>query len=741
MAISVENKVKLGVGFIIVVLLANALMSFRATRDLIEHEQWVSHSHQVIHELEVVLSTVKDAETGERGFIITGSPEYLEPYHSAIAQIDGHVEKLKQLTADNPDQQALIPVLQKKLAERLDLLKRGFELRNALNNEGARQLIASGAGRRLMDELRGLIDRMEAEENGLLNQRIAESRISQRDTILTFLTANLLAVALLLATASVTVSGIRARKRAEDALSEQRNLLQVTLSSIADGVIACDINGRITFLNPVAELITGWKDAEAKGQPLPKVFRVANEETRRHVDNPALRAIAEGVIVGLANHTLLIRKDGTEIPIDDAGAPIKTANGMIFGAVLIFRDITERHKADHERARLLASEHAAREVAESASRSKDEFLAILSHELRTPLTAVFGWTQVLKNGSPDAATREKALGVIDRNLRAQTQLIDDLLNVSQIITGKLQLNCRLISPLVVTRAAIDTVRPSAEAKQITISLRAKKEILPPISADIARMQQIVWNLLSNAVKFTPKGGTICVEIAQVGSELKIIVRDNGEGISRDFLPLVFNRFSQADASRTRAHGGMGLGLALVRQLMELHGGTVEAVSDGAGTGSTFTLSFPLPGVRRTSSKIPPESRNNPIGPANSLQNVRVLLVEDEPDTREIIAETLQQLGATVVQASNAANGLREFEAARPDILISDIGMPDADGYHLLAMIQAQCSVPPPALALTAFATAQDKEHALCSGFQAHMSKPIELSELVSRISELVARVR
>ena len=391
-------------------------------------------------------------------------------------------------------------------------------------------------------------------------------------------------------------------------------------------------------------------------------------------------------------------------------------------------------RSEVELHRLVESEVQARRQAEAANRMKDEFLAVLSHELRTPLTAVFGWVQMLQSRTIDPATREKALEVIERNIRLQAQLVDDLLNLSQIVTGKLQIRREIIDPFQLIKTTMETVIPSADAKQI--SLRLEKDVqLPAISADPARLQQIVWNLLSNAVKFTPKGGSIVVALRQLRTELQISVSDTGEGISPEFLPHVFNRFSQEDASTTRRHGGLGLGLALVRQLIELHGGTVTVESAGLNKGSTFAVTLPLPGVPAQFPEA--ETPHVPIGGA--LEGVKVLLVEDEADTREMIAYGLQQFGASVAQASSAAEALHEFAMAAPDILVSDIGMTGMDGYQLLESIQSQTPQPPPAVALTAYATLADKERALRSGFQAHLSKPIALSELVSVVAGLVKR--
>lgn len=738
MTLSIENKIKLGAGIMVAVLLINAVVSYRATGTLVNNEHRVSHTYQVLTELEVTLSTVKDAETGERGYIITGSDAYLEPYQAALAQIDDHVRKLKELTADNPARQADIPVLERKIADRLDSLKGGIALRRSGDTEGAVELISSGIGKRMMDDLRQFINGMEADETQLLNQRMEESRKSQNRTIFTFIFANLVACVVLLLIAAISISGIAARRRSAAALHEQRQLLEVTLSSISDAVIACDIHGSITFLNPAAQSLTGWKREEAERQPLPKVFNIINEDTRQTVENPALRAMREGTIIGLANHTVLVTKDGGEIPVDDGASPITTADARTLGAVLIFRDITERRRAETERARLLAAEHDARGLAEAANRAKDEFLAVLSHELRTPLTAVFGWVQLLQRRGIDSETQAKALEVIDRNLRVQTRLVDDLLSVSQIMSGKLQIRREIIDPLQVLKTAVAMARPSADAKDVALRLESDEHV-PALFADPSRLQQITGSLLSNALKFTPKGGTIVASIRRVQNELQIAVSDTGEGISPEFLPQVFNRFSQADASTSRPHGGLGLGLALVRQLVELHGGTVKALSLGIGKGSTFMVSFPLAAVIAKFPEPAASAGKKHIGA--DLHNIKVLLVEDEPDTREVIAYVLQEFGASVAQASSASDALLEFVTAKPDILVSDIGMPDMNGYQLLAMIQNQTPQPPPAVALTAYATAADKDRALRSGFQAHMSKPVALADLVALVAELVSRAR
>jgi PAS domain S-box-containing protein len=422
-------------------------------------------------------------------------------------------------------------------------------------------------------------------------------------------------------------------RRAEEAIAEQREWLETTLESISDGVIATDVRGRIVFMNPVAEHLTGWRLDTARDRACTEVFNIVNEQTLRVVENPVTRVLQEGVVVGLANHTLLIAADGTERPIDESGAPIRNRDGRIVGVVLVFRDVTERRQAEverettaRERERLLMAERMARADAERANRLKDDFVAMVSHELRTPLNAILGWTELILKNRHDPALLERGLGIVVRNTRLQTQLISDLLDISRIVSGKLRLDVQSVDLPSLIETAIETVQHAADEKGIAIERRLDTSI-GPLAGDAARLQQVVWNLLSNAVKFTPKGGRVRVTLRRQGPMSEIVVEDNGVGIRPDFLPHVFDRFQQADASRTRRVGGLGLGLSIVKNLVEFHGGTVMGASEGEGRGATFTVSLPL--------AAPPVLSEEALTPASfagattsdvSLASIRVLVV-------------------------------------------------------------------------------------------------------------------
>nr|WP_237741488.1 PAS domain S-box protein [Anabaena sp. PCC 7108] len=408
-------------------------------------------------------------------------------------------------------------------------------------------------------------------------------------------------------------------------------------------------------------------------------------------------------------------------------------------------DITERKLAEQEREKLLEREQAARAEAEAVNRIKDEFLATLSHELRTPLNAMLGWTQLLRSRKFDENTTARALETIDRNSHALAQLIEDVLDVSRIIRGKLQLNLRPVELVPVVEAAIDTVRPAADAKEISLDFQEDSAV-GIVMGDANRLQQIVWNLLSNAVKFTPKRGRVEVQLERINSRVQIRVSDTGSGISPEFLPYVFERFRQADSSTTRSHGGLGLGLAIVRHLVELHGGTVSVISQGIEQGTTFIVNLPMKVVSINYDTPQPELSIARDTYANQqfpiLADLRVLVVDDEADARHLLTTILGQYGAQVMAVASAMEAMTALGTFHPDILVSDIGMPQEDGYTLIRKIRT-LSIEEggriPAVALTAYARTEDRTQALLAGFQLHIPKPVNPAELAVVVANLAGR--
>ncbi len=408
-------------------------------------------------------------------------------------------------------------------------------------------------------------------------------------------------------------------------------------------------------------------------------------------------------------------------------------------------EIAERKLAEEERARMLVREQAARTEAEEANRTKDEFLATLSHELRTPLSAILGWSHLVRTGKLDEVQMTRAFETIERNARSQSQLIDDLLDVSRIITGKLQIDLRPVNLFSMIDAALDAVRPAAEAKEIQfdVDLESATCLVP---GDTNRLQQIFWNLLNNAVKFTPQGGWVRIDARRSGSWVRVAVKDSGIGIAAEFLPFIFDRFRQADGSTTRTHGGLGLGLSIVKHLVQLHQGNVEVESPGTDLGSTFTVSLPV-----AAAQFPPqvesslwgkESNGLPPGFSEILKGLRILVVDDEADSRDLITTILSRCGSEVRCSESAADAMTEVRHWKPDLLVSDIGMPDEDGYSLIGKLRRMKSKlgrEIPAVALTAYATIEDRSRALSSGFQMHVPKPIDPEVLVRQLANAAGR--
>ncbi|WP_199333871.1 PAS domain S-box protein [Oculatella sp. FACHB-28] len=530
----------------------------------------------------------------------------------------------------------------------------------------------------------------------------------------------------------IFVEDITSRKQTEIELRQKNAILDVINESAPTPIFVKDRQGRIIYANPATLEVLGKSAAEVIGYrdcdlyPNPKDAASVMENDRRIMELGQMEVVEES-------------PDGIRTFLG-MKVPYRNEAGEVIGLIGISNDITDRVQLERDRERILQQEQAARETAENANRIKDEFLAVLSHELRSPLNPILGWTRLLQNGKLDAARQHEALATIERNAKLQTQLIDDLLDISRIMQGKLSLTVTPVSLTFVITAAVETVRLSAEAKNIQILLDLPTAIAP-VSGDAARLQQVVWNLLTNAVKFTSSGGKVTVELRQLDHFAQIRVTDTGKGIDPQFLPHVFEYFRQADATTTRKFGGLGLGLAIVKQIVEMHGGTVWAESEGENRGAIFTVQLPL------SSQAPlrdsDASRDNFTTEA-ALSDLQILLVEDETDTREFQTFLLEQNGAKVTAVASGTEALQVLDQFIPDVMISDVGMAEMDGYMLMQQIRSR---PPeiggriPAIALTAYARDFDQQKALQAGFQTHLSKPVEPEALVQAIICLCERNR
>ncbi|MGH9928683.1 MAG: PAS domain S-box protein [Pyrinomonadaceae bacterium] len=521
------------------------------------------------------------------------------------------------------------------------------------------------------------------------------------------------------------------RKHAEKALRQFAAIVEST----DDAIIGMDLNGLITSWNNAANELYGYSAEEIIGKNVSVLIPPEHFQDERQI----LTKIRSGERI-VHYETVRMAKNGRRIHVSLTVSPIQDASGTVIGASKIARDITERRRIEAEREELLSREQEARSEAEVANRVKDEFLANLSHELRTPLNAIVGWAGMLRNNKLNPNDAQRAIEIIDRNAKAQTQLIESVLDVSRIVSGKLQFDLRPVDVEKVIEAAVDSMRPAADAKNIRFRVRVGSNIAP-VSGDFNRLQQVIWNLLSNAVKFSPSDSDIEVQLKTVAAQVQIVVKDKGQGISPDFLPHVFERFRQADASKTKQFGGLGLGLAIVRHLAEMHGGSVKVESEGQGQGATFTVTLPIMSggsqVADAGSAVGSQEKM----PAQSfLRGVKILLIEDEIDARDLLVEMLLACGAEVIAADSASVALTLLTQWQPEIVVSDISMPGVDGYSFIRQVRTGAFNPAvPAIALTAHARAEDRRLALAAGFQEHLTKPVSLADLAQSIARLVGR--
>jgi PAS domain S-box-containing protein len=558
---------------------------------------------------------------------------------------------------------------------------------------------------------------------------------------------------------SLIRSGLRARGRqyqvrehlaqqeeAQQAIREAQQRFRLLVENIKDyAIFMIDTDGRVASWNSGAEHMLGYSAEEILGHPAKRFF----------VDDGGSGAVferemQEAQATGRATSTgWRARKNGEHLFVEGVLSAVRGDDCRLLGYAKLMKDVTDKRRIESEREYLLQSERAARGEAERASRMKDEFLATLGHELRTPLNAILGWSQVL--GRVEGANPELAQGlsVIERNARAQAQIIEDLLDMSSIISGKVRLEMRKTDLASVVETSVNAVRPAAETKGIALGVTLTSGARA-VRGDPNRLQQVFWNLLTNAVKFTPKDGKVSVTLGQTHSRLVVGVTDSGEGIDAAFLPYVFERFRQADASASRRYGGLGLGLSIAKQLVELHGGIISASSAGKGKGSTFTVELPVmaldvdladcTGARQRRSRSV-AGYADVDAPPTSLEGVRVLVVDDEPDARALIERLLQECEASVTTAGSASEAFERVAREAPDVLLSDIGMPQEDGYSLIRRIRklpgAASQVP--AIALTAYARDEDRAKALQAGYQMHLAKPVEPVKLVAMVASLVTQ--
>jgi len=556
-----------------VVLVVAGVMAHRAIAQLSATSEALLRAKEIELDYERLLSTLRDAETGQRGYLLTNDEGYLQSYQAALRELERRVGTVAtHLRADGGSVEGLAP-LQGFVKRKLQELARVLELDRAQQHDAAMQVVRS-EGKELMNDMRAFVGQRVTEQQARVARLQGVSRQALRDSVRTSMVVSALAILL-----TILLVYIVRRDSARVRASESR--LAITLRSIGDAVIATDEHGRVTMANPVAEKLTGWPQAEAVGKPLDEVFRIVNEDTRAVVESPVAKVLREGGIVGLANHTVLIRRDTTETAIEDSGAPILDDAGSTTGVVLVFRDATQARAAE--------------KALHDADRRKDEFLATLAHELRNPLAPI---RQAASTAAHAAATPENvrwSLGVIQRQVAHMARLLDDLLDVSRITRGRLDIQRARVPLKSVVDSAVEIAQPVVQANRHQLTVQLPTEPLE-LEVDALRIAQVLGNLLTNAAKYTPAEGRIRITAERDGSDVLIRVIDNGIGLAPADLPRVFEMFTQISPAHDRSNSGLGIGLALSKALVELHGGSISALSAGPGQGSEFVVRLALAGI-------------------------------------------------------------------------------------------------------------------------------------------------
>jgi PAS domain S-box-containing protein len=711
-----------------VVLILNCLVCLNSLSILEKDIERVVFSRDTVTVIERLFNSVEKAEIGVRSFLLSGTDHDRAELDQFLFHIDQALDDLTHRSKGNPLLAARVGSLKHVAAERNLQMKELARVRWLKDRNGMVPLVDDKVGRRTAEEVVRLVKAMESDED----QRLADATTSARRaigrTIVTVVLASLLALLLIGVVYSVTRREIVRREAAAEAIREREEWISATLTSISDAVIATDEKGKIRLINPVAQALTGWGQAESKGKPLGEVFPLVGEDSQAPVENPVSRVLSEGVSVGLSNHALLVARDGTQHPVEHCGAPIRDANGAITGVVLCFRDVAERRRAEIE---LTAS----KESADAANRAKDQFLAVLSHELRKPLTPVL----VAVTGMLDQKSYpelQPTLEMIRRNVAMESRLIDDLLDVSGIVRGGLRLHMEVVD----AHAAIQEAVEMCHAEILLANIEVKLELSAEgshVLADETRLMQVFWNLITNAAKFTPEGGRLVIQTRNEGlparsistSRLVIEFRDTGIGIEANSLTRIFEPFEQGDGSFRRRYGGLGLGLAISRGIVESHGGRMSVHSPGRGKGATFRLDL-------TSVPAPTPGRPVPLPPSppDPSEPLRLLLVEDNQDTLRYLALILGQRGHEVHTAASLEAARSALSKGEFDLLISDIELPDGTGLEL--MRQAGNI---PGIAMSGFGSEDDLRLSESAGFATHLTKPIDVRKLEEVIQDVISR--
>jgi PAS domain S-box-containing protein len=724
--------------------------------------QQIEESSRMRKQTSVVLSKANDlqsalidAETAERGYILTGDDAFLAPYVAERNTFNGRLEVLRQLTSASAAPQ-LIASLAPLVDARMANITQAIELYRSGDIAGATALVRSGEGKRLMDSVRAEITGIKAAEENALAQRDATFDANLRrmlailiaSSVFVLLLAILFAYLIYRETQQQLRNGLhRETERfleaeeetnkqlqlANDTLLVSEEKLAVTLNSIGDAVIATDATGAVALINPLAENLTGWSRDEAIGRPIDDVFRIINEETREPSRNPVAQTLANGSIHGLANHTVVIARDGSETAIADSCAPIRDRAGLVVGAVLVFRDVTERNRLD----RVLTDNNAqllqARTIADDANRAKSEFLSSMSHELRSPLNAILGFAQLMTSDSPPPNTEQQAS--IDQILQAGwhlLKLIDEILDLTKIESGQVALSLEPVPLSAVLKECQGMIEPPAKARGISLEFPTK-ETGYFVSADQTRVTQVLVNLLSNAVKYNSEGGTIqvsCVE--QVPGRVRVSVRDTGAGLSAEQLAQLFQPFNRLGQEASGVEG-TGIGLVVAKQLVQLMGGSIGAEST-QGAGSVFWFELVLV-AGPSLAGFPTTEESAPLRASHGRRPHSLLYVEDNPANLALVEQIIaRRPDLRLLTAVNGNTGIEVARESQPDVILMDINLPDISGLEAMKLLKTfPGTAHIPIVAVSANAMPRDIKKGLDAGFFRYITKPIMVNEFMDAV--------
>ncbi len=708
------RRFAIGYTIAIAVLLFNAIFTFWNLNLIRTRWDTLTAGREFVRGIDDVLSNLKDAETGQRGYLLTGDERYLEPYTRSHGVVLQSIERLRSLAGETGRRREHLDIVAAAAATKLAELEETVSLRRRQELDAAIATVRTDRGKEAMDRLRGELANMRGEEDANRDSLRGQLQTALIRTLITFALASAIALGLLFGVHVLS-------ERSRDQLRRHAAWLSTTLRSIGDAVIATDADGRLIFMNEVAETLTGWSVALAAGRPLEEVFHIINEETRSSVVNPVTRVLSEGTVVGLANHTLLIARDGTERAIDDTAAPIREdGSELIKGVVLVFHDVSDRRRLEKE-----LVDRATRLV--QADRRKDEFLAMLAHELRNPLASISNSIQLLRMDNA-AEHADWAKDVIERQVKHLVRLIDDLLDVSRITRGLIELRTERIDAADVIESAVCAVRPLIEERKHELAVSCTPGTLW-CEADPTRVEQVLINLLNNAAKYTAAGGHIQLTARHEGDRIAFQVKDDGMGILGEKLEEMFELFAQGDRTIARSEGGLGIGLTVVKRIALLHGGTATAMSEGLGQGSEFTVT--LPAVAAPEGVVPTTRASRLDG--NRIS--RVLIVDDNLDTVNGLAKMLKLLGHDIRTAHEGGAAIKEALAFRPQFILLDIGLPAMDGYQVARRLRGEGLEDSVIIAISGYGQDDDRIRSREAGFDHHLVKPVDHGALIRLIGQ------